>query len=87
MSLEVLWGSCGVNTSHSGSLLRGIQWPRLKNSLSQRSCVHYQGQPCSFYETGLEHEQPEDGWAPLGCGFLPGINPMISLDRIGCSSG
>ena len=33
-----------------------------------------------------EHEQPEDGWAPLG-EILPGINPMFLLDRIGRSSG
>ena len=33
-----------------------------------------------------EHEQPGDRWAPLG-EILPGINPMIFLDRIGCSSG
>ena len=33
-----------------------------------------------------EHEQPGDGWAPL-CKKLPGINPMIPLDRIGRSSG
>ena len=33
-----------------------------------------------------EHEQPGDGWAPL-VKILPGINPMILLDRIGRSSG
>ena len=33
-----------------------------------------------------EHEQPGDGWASLG-EILPGINPMILLDRIGRSSG
>ena len=33
-----------------------------------------------------EHERPGDGWAPLG-EILPGINPMILLDRIGRSSG
>ena len=33
-----------------------------------------------------EHEQPGDGWAPLRKN-LPGINPMIPLDRIGRSSG
>ena len=33
-----------------------------------------------------EHEQPGDGWTPLG-EILPGINPMIPLDRIGHSSG
>ena len=49
------------------------------------------GQGCA------EHEQPGDGWAPLGeilpginpmiLLILPGINPMILLDRIGPSSG
>ena len=33
-----------------------------------------------------EHEQPGDGWVPLG-EILSGINPVILLDRIGCSSG
>ena len=33
-----------------------------------------------------EHDQPRDGLAPLGK-ILPGINPMILLDRIGRSLG
>ena len=33
-----------------------------------------------------EHEKPGDRWAPLG-EILPGIIPMILLDRIGRSLG
>ena len=33
-----------------------------------------------------EHERPGDGWAPFG-EILLVINPNISLDRIGRSSG
>ena len=33
-----------------------------------------------------EHEQPGDGWTPLG-EILSEINLMILLDRIGRSSG
>ena len=37
-------------------------------------------------QDSAEHEQPGDGWAPLG-ESLPGINTMILLDRIGRSLG
>ena len=85
MSLKVLWGSC-VKLSQSGSLLRRIQWPRAEEHsvnghvfITKDNHVVTMGQGCA------ENEQPGDGWAPLG-EILPGINPLILLDRIGRSS-